>query len=65
MKQDVEIKENVEIERDIKQDDAKESEQYDAESNTLIADVTPSLRVSARSNKGVAGKRYDEFFSIK
>ena len=66
MKQDVEIKENVEIERDIEQDDAKESEQYDAEFNTLIAEsVTPSLRVSARSNKGVAGKRYDEFFSIK
>ena len=70
VKQDVEIKENVEIERDIEQDDAKESEQYDAEFNTLIADVTPSspqpvIRVSARSNKGVAGERYDDYFSFQ
>ena len=70
VKQDVEIKENVEIERDIEQDDAKESEQSDAESNTLIADVTPSssqpaIRVSARSNKGVAGERYNDYISFK
>ena len=70
MKQDVEIKKNVEIERDIEQDDAKESEQSDAESNTLIAGGTPSspqpaIRVSARSNKGVAGERYDEYIRFQ
>ena len=68
MKQDVEIKKNVEVERDIEQDDAEESEQ----SNTLTADGTPrasssqpAIRVSARSNKGVAGERYGDFFSFQ
>ena len=68
VKQDVEIKKNVEIERDIEQDDAKESEQ----SNTLIADGTPrasssqpAIRVSARSNKGVAGERFDEYIRFQ
>ena len=66
VKQDVEIKENVEIERDIEQDYAKESEQSDAEFNTLIAEsVTPSLRVSARSNKGVARERFDEYIRFQ
>ena len=72
VEEDVVIKENVEIEGDIEQDSAhaKESEQSDAESNTLIADVTPSspqptIRVSARSNKGVAGERYKDYFSFQ
>jgi len=68
VKQDVEIKKNVEVERDIEQDDAEESEQ----SNTLIADGTPrasssqpAIRVSARSNKGVAGERFDEYIRFQ
>ena len=71
VKQDVEIKKNVEIERDIEQDYAKESEQSDAESNILIAGGTPAIspqaaiRVSARSNKGVAGERYDQYFPFR